>query len=112
VDDPLILLVTIVVVVVTVYALYCAWDMRRLYGHLRPESLLWDRLVRAETRAVIAGVIMLALVLYGLVGFVLEWAPIPRPWSSLALAAAYLLLIWGPIEDRRTMKRIREEADR
>ena len=104
-DDPLVLLVALILVVESAYSLFCVWDIRRRYPRARIDNIVWDRLAFGDTRALVAGVVMIFLILYGLLGYVFDWPPL-RPWGSLLLGFAWFLLSWGPIATRRMIGRI------
>ena len=105
-DDPLILALTVLLTAEAALAIWSALRMRRRYGRRLVESVMWDRLIASQFRAVVAGLLMLVVTLYGLVGFALGWAPLPRPWSALLVSGALALLLWGPISDWWMLKRI------
>lgn len=105
-DDPVVLLAILALLVEIVYALWCAWDMRRQYGRRLIESLLWDRLIAAELRTVIGGLLIGSILVYTLGRRYLDLPPIPSPWGALGFLAGLMLLFYGPIADRWMLKRI------
>jgi len=102
--DALLVIVIAGLLVEINYAIVCAWRMRQRYGRRMLESLLWDRLVQAEFRTVIAGIAIAVVAIWTLAALVGLLGPIPRPWGTLGLAAGLALLFWGPIADWYTLR--------
>jgi hypothetical protein len=107
--DPLVLLVVVGIIAETVVAIWCAWQNRQRYLHRPGESRVWDTLVVADLRTVIAGALVLLVTIYGLLRAVFEWPPLPPPWPALVLAAAIGLLMYGPIAHWWMFQRIERE---
>lgn len=109
-DDPIVLIVVIALSFEMLYALWCANWMRRRYGRRLMHSAVWDRLVEGEMRVVVSCIIILGLVIQGYVVYLLELdQPIlPRPIGTVLLSVALGLLLYGPIADKRLMKRLEE----
>lgn len=108
-DDPFTALLAVVCIVVTIFAFWCARDIRSRYREIG-EGRIWGMVFDADTRAVAAGIIMLSIICYGLVGWSLGWPPIPRPWGAVGLGIGYLLHQWGPISRWLTLRRIERGA--
>ncbi len=110
-SDPLLLIITLAIIVEAVIAALCAAANRRAYfARGEFESIVWERLVAADFRAVIAGGLVLIITVYALIRIVWEWPPLPPPWAGLALAAALALLLYGPIANYWLRRRIEKSA--
>lgn len=83
------------------------------YGRRFVDSLFFKRLVTRNQRVAYVGGGMLGFlaaysgaVNLGLVG------PLDRPWGFVTLVVALMVLLWGPIDDWRTVSRLdREQAE-
>ena len=104
-DDPIVLAIAIGLAVYTVYDIWCAWDTRRRYPTTLIKSMVWDRLIFGDTRVIAGSAIMLFLIFYGLLGYAFDWPPL-RPWGSVLLAVAWVLITYGPIATRRMLRRL------
>jgi hypothetical protein len=104
--DPIILLLVVLLVVEIAVAMGCAFWMRRRYGRRLVESYLWDRLVHAQIRIIVAGILIGVVAVYGLTRVPFDWPPIPPPWGAIAVAVGLYLLLWQPIEDWWTLRKI------
>jgi Zn-dependent protease len=114
VSDPVTLLFT---VAVFIEALWCIRATRRLaavYQTRLFESAFFSRLVTRNKRvAYIGGGAIAAVVIWGLLSWVFpEYVPvIPRPWGSVLVGIALMVMLAGPILDERYVSRIRKGRD-
>jgi hypothetical protein len=104
VSDPVTLLFT---VAVFIEALWCIRATRRLaavYQTRLFESAFFSRLVTRNKRVAYIG---------GLLSWVFpEYVPvIPRPWSSVLVGVALMVMLAGPILDERYVNGIRKGRD-
>lgn len=113
--DGIVATVAIVVLVgELLYAFRCALWMRQRYGRRLMRSAVWDRLMEGQARTIIAGCILLFLIVVGAIGYVTDsQGPVlPRPVGTILLTIAFVLLLYGPIADKRMIQRLeREGAD-
>lgn len=105
--DPLTLILALVLVVEVPVSMIAAWRLSRRYRVRLVESLFFRRLVRRNIRvAWIAGGLIGLLVFYGLISWTFGLPPIPRPWGTVLLALALIVLLYGPIDDELAVRRI------
>lgn len=110
--DPLTLILVLVLLVEIPASMWAAWSLSRRYRYRLVESLFFRRLVERNLRvAYVAGGLIGAIVLYSLMAYMLGWQPIPRPWGTVALAIALIVLLAGPILDEIEVRRV-AKADR
>lgn len=107
-DDILVVVIVLALLAEIAYSVWCAWRMRQRYSRRLIESYLWDRLIDAQIRTVVAGLIVAIIAIWTLGAVALGWPAIPRPWGAIALVAALALLFWGPISDWRVVRAIED----
>lgn len=109
---PLVLVVALVIEIA--WSIYSAHWLAKRYSHRLVESLFFRRLVRRNKRvAYVGGGIIGIIAVYGLLSFVFPVLPqVPRPYPAVAVIIALMLMIWGPIDDKRVIEKIdRERSD-
>jgi hypothetical protein len=111
VSDPVTLLLALVVFGESLWCIRAARRLAAVYQTRLFESLFFRRLVDRNKRvAYIGGGAITAVVIWSLVSFAVpELVPaIPRPWGTVLIAIALIVMLAGPILDDRYVQRVRK----
>lgn len=109
--DPITLVLAVAIFVEALWCIRAAYRLSKLYQTRLFESEFFRRLVARNKRvAYIGGGLITAIVVWSLLAWSLpEYVPqIPRPWGTVGIAVALMVLISGPILDERYVQSIRK----
>lgn len=109
--DPITAILALIVFAEALWSIRAAYRLSRLYQTRLFESQFFRRLVARNKRvAYIGGGAIATIVVWSL----LSWAfpdgipAIPRPWGSVLIAIALIVVLAGPILDERYVNRVRK----
>jgi hypothetical protein len=111
VNDPITLVLAVVIIVEALWSIRAAYRLSKLYQTRLFESEFFSRLVARNKRvAYVGGGAIAAVVIWGLLSWVFpEYVPvIPRPWSSVLVGIALMVMLAGPILDEHYVSGIRK----
>ena len=108
-DDTVILIAAILLVLEAIACVLAALGVSRFYHERLVDSLMFRKLRDRDLRIAVASAVIAVIVVYSLVREPFGWPLIPRPWGSLVIVGAIAVLMWGPIADWWTIRRLRRD---